>query len=612
MLILGLLSLFQVCLLPGLLLIRLFKSSRSYIHNLSMIFTLSLLANYAGVLILTTFQLYRRSISMAIFAGEIALFLWLYRGHFQFDLGAQVQRITSWLIAELRGFQDKWTLFWAMFARVAEGKAKKGEDLRAILIGAASFLGVSAAGISLLWMAYLVLANIGTVFNAWDAWATWEPWSLDWYLNRYARETYEYPQLIPINWSITYRFIGSEVVKFFAKAIMPLFTLMSLALIFDLGRRRNSFGYFLGVGIAFYAVLDFMGKYVGEGYVDLPVAALSLLVVYSLLVAQDAKDWQSLKEIILLGSLASAAATVTKQQGAYVAVLFPILIYFLVLKDFKGPSRQEKWRWLLQTTLLAIVIVAPWYLYIGDQIGAGVNPSAISYVTDEVYQGASLGERLQTAFVALKGFGYIFPLLLLALPWLDRTMRWLVITFVVPFMLLWALFLSYEYRNLAVDFVLTGMVAGVAIEQLLRKFHFKSIKRFVFPTLIAIGLLWASTIFTGDYLTKLQNDRQRDIFEPEINNELYTHFANQGGPGLVLSPYPVGWLPGLEEYWVNNRLLDVSDFQDVLQRRPEIEYVLIYDRADPAIWEVVSAGIESGEYEKLFREGEFTFVDLMP
>ena len=611
MLILGLLSLFQVCLLPGLLLIRLFKSKRSFIHNLSMVFTLSLLANYVGVLLLTTFGLYRRSVSMAIFALELALLLWLYRGRVSFKLGEWLQAAAKWLVAELRNFAAKWRAYWPMLARVAEGQPRQGEDLRALLIGAFSFFGLLGAVLSLGWMSYLVIANIGTVFNAWDSWATWEPWSRDWYLNRYARETYEYPQLIPINWSITYRFIGSEVVKFFAKAIMPLFTLMSLLLIWDLGRRRKSFGFFLGVGLAFYAVMEFMAQYIGEGYVDLPVAALSLLVIYSLLVAQEAKDWASLKDTILLGSLASAAATVTKQQGAYIAVFYPILLYVLVLRDFKGPSRQEKWRWLLQSTLLAVVIVAPWYLYVADQIGAGGNISAIPYVTDGIYQGASLSERFIAAFTALKGFGYIYPLLLLALPWLDRTMRWLVLTIVVPFMLLWGFFLSYEYRNLAVDLPLTGMVAGVAIEQLLRKFEWGRLRRFVLPAILVIALAWASTVFTAEYLTKLQNDRQRDIFEPQINTEIYTHFANHE-PGLVLSPYPVGWLPGLGDYWVNNLLLDYADYQDVLTRRADIAYVLIYDRAHPAIWADINAGLGTGAYLKIFREGEFTFIDLAP
>ena len=611
MLILGLLSLFQVLALPGLLIMQLFRRQRSFIHQASMVFALSLLSNYVGVLLLTTCSLYRRSVSMAIFAAEVGLFLWLYRGELRFDVGAWLRRAVKWTVGEVRGFGQKWNEFWAMFARVAEGQGKKGEDWRAVLIGAFSFIGVTGALVSIVWMVYLVFANIGTVFNAWDAWATWEPWSRDWYLNRYARETYEYPQLIPINWSITYRFIGSEVVKFFAKGFMPLFTLMSLVLIFDLGRRRKSFGYFLGVGIAFYAVIEFMAKYVGEGYVDLPVAALSLLTIYSVLVAQEAKDWKELKETILLGSLASAAATVTKQQGAYIAVFYPILIYVLVLRDFSGADRQEKWRWLLQSTLLAVLIVAPWYLYVSDQILAGNNPSAISYVTDEIYQGATLGERLRNAFVALGAFGWLYPLLLLALPWLDRTYRWLTVGIVVPFALLWGFFLSYEYRNLAVDLPLTGMVAGVAIEQLLRKFEWGRVKGYVMPAILVIALIWGSSIFTGEYLTKLQRDGERDIFEPEINNQIFTHFANHGAE-KVLSPYPVGWLPGLDDYWVNNRLLDYADYQEVLERRDDIGYLLIYVRADPLIWEEVNAGIESGEYVKIFREGEFTFIDIKP
>jgi len=146
----------------------------------------------------------------------------------------------------------------------------------------------------------------------------------------------------------------------------------------------------------------------------------------------------------------------------------------------------------------------------------------------------------------------------------------------------------------------------------LRNFSFGRIKRYVLPALLLVALVWASFVYTGEHLTELQNERQRQIFEPAVNNQIYTYFANHGGPGDVLSPYPVGWLPGLQGYWVNDKLLDYEEYQRILENKPEIEYLLIYDRADPAIWAEVNANIETGDYVKLFREGEFTFVDLEP
>ena len=609
MLILGLLSVFQVTLLPGLLIIRLFKSKFGFIQKLSYIFMLSLLANYVGVFALTSLQLYRRSVSMGIFVLELAAFIWLYRSDFHFPFSEWIQQAAKYTLRTARNFRKAWQSFWAMLGRLAEGKPKAEDSLRALLISKLKAISVLVAVGSIAWMIYLLFANVGTVFNAWDAYATWEPWSMDWYLNRFARNTYEYPQLIPINWSITYRFTGSEVVKFFAKGMMPLFTLMTLLLIFDLGLRKKSFGYFLGVGISFYGIYEFMGKYIGEGYADLPVASLSFLVIYSLLVAQDVKDWQVLKETLLLGSLAAAAATVTKAPGAYMLVFFPILAYILILKNFKDAKRKEMWRWLIGNFLLSILIVAPWYVYAAGQIQSGDSLSAIPYVTEGIYAGANLWERLVASWIALKAFAYLLPFLLLALPFVEKSLRWIILTVILPYSVLWGMFLSYEYRNLAVAFPLIGMAAGVAIEGLIRKLDWNKAKRLIGTLLILLTLIWGISNFTGDYLVKLQNDRQRQIFEPAINIEIYTYFANQG-PGVVLSSYPVGWLPGLQAYWENNPLNDFSEFQTILETRSDIQYLLISIQSNEAIWQDVSDKLESGDYEKIFSEADYTFFRL--
>src|SRR3990172_11279363 len=79
MLLLGVLSVLQLTLLPGLLLIRLFPGKRSLIQQFAYLFLLSLLANYGAVLLLVTVGLYLRPVVLALFALECAALAWLNR-----------------------------------------------------------------------------------------------------------------------------------------------------------------------------------------------------------------------------------------------------------------------------------------------------------------------------------------------------------------------------------------------------------------------------------------------------------------------------------------------------------------------------------------------------
>jgi hypothetical protein len=366
------------------------------------------------------------------------------------------------------------------------------------------------------------------------------------------------------------------------------------------------------VGISFYAIYEFTGKYIGEGYVDLPVASLSFVVVYSLLMARDIKDWQALKENLILGSLSSAAAAVTKQPGLYLLAAYPFLAYFIVLKDFDKVLVKEKIQTLAKNFLVALLIAVPWYVYTVIQIRNGEYTSNIQFVTTDIYDGQSLLDRFTTAWIALGGYAYLYLFLLLSLPVMDKAYRWIILTIIVPYSVLWGFFLSYEYRNLAIAFPLVGIAAGVGIQKVLEKFKFSSLRKWLGPVILIGALIWSANSFNGDYLLKMQNERQREIFQPEINNKLYTYFANHDGPGVVLSPYPVGWLPGLKEYWVLDRFSDYAEYQKKLEEKTEIEYLLIFESADVKIYKEVFDKVADGEFEQIFVEGTYTFVKLNP
>ena len=339
MLFLGVLSVTQLLLFPGLLLIRLFPGRRGVIQNFIYVFMLNLLANYVAVFILVSLGLYLRSVVLPLFALELAGILWVYRNSLLTKLVGNGKRIKRSISKNFNSFMT-----WA-----------KNDSWSASLY---LFFGTLAV-FGLIWVLWVWASNFNTVYQTWDAQASWDHWAVTWAENHFPNDTWEYPQLIPMAYSVAYKFIGTTAVKFFGKSIMPLFALVIGLMIFDLGRKFKSFGYMLGAALALYSINLFLCKYLPEGYVDIPVACFSLMAVYTLLSARLLSKKQEITSMLLLGSLATVAAAVTKQTGLYVMAFYPFLAYFWVLRGNKSFKRKEAFALLAKHLLLVLVLITP-------------------------------------------------------------------------------------------------------------------------------------------------------------------------------------------------------------------------------------------------------------
>lgn len=598
MLFLGVLAVLQLTLLPGLLLIRLFPAKRSLIQQLVYLFMLSLLANYAGVLLLVTVGLYLRSVVLALFVLECAAVAWLYRQQLQTISGGWEKKAKASVTKAQQSF-SAWIKddFWSAILY--------------FVFGLVALLG-------LVWVLSVWVANFNTVFQTWDAWASWDRWAVKWAENRFPGDTWEYPQLIPVSYSVAYKFIGTTAVKFFGKSIMPLFAFFIGAMLVDLGCKFRSWGYMLGAGLALYSINLFLGEYIPEGYVDIPVACFSLLAIYTLLQARGLRSLPELKRTLLLGSLATAAAAVTKQPGLYVMAFYPWLAYLWLLKDRNDVSRREAALLLARHFFIVLLIVVPWYAFMQYGIIYGGNTSNIDYVINEIYQGQTLSERLISAVDSMGTYVYFFAFALISLLVLDKRFRQIVVFLIFPFSILWAFFLSYEHRNLAVALPLLAMTVGVAAEAWVTRIRAALGKRrelrapvFAMLALFAI-LLGAGSLILGDEaILERQLSEQRQIFEPTLNRELYRYFSRVGGPQPILSSYPVGWLPGLESIWLLERFTDYKAYQQTLQKYSDVELLLVpLMTADPLILNEVQQGISAGDYLLIFTEANYMLVRI--
>ncbi|MCL5429367.1 MAG: hypothetical protein M1347_06175 [Chloroflexi bacterium] len=600
MLFLGVLSVFQLLLFPGLLLIRLFPGRRGFIQNFVYVFMLSLLANYAVVFVLVSIGLYLRAVVLPLFILQVAALLWIYRKSLVKILDGSGTRIKSSIPGNLKSFAD-WVKrdFWSASLY--------------FVFGTLAILG-------LIWVFWIWVSNFNTVFQTWDAWASWDRWAVKWAGNHFPDDTWEYPQLIPVSYSLAYKFIGTTAVKFFGKSIMPLFALIIGLMLFDLGKKFKSFGYMLGAGLALYSINLFLGKYLPEGYVDIPVACFSLMAVYTLLSTRQQTNKQGIRSALLLGSLSTAAAAVTKQPGLYIMAFYPVLAYFWVLRGNKIFKGREAFFLLGKHFLLVLVLVVPWYAYMEYRIILGANTSNIQYVITDIYKGQTLPERFMAAVDGLGSYVYFYVFALLSLLVLDNRFRQLFLLVILPFSILWAFFLSYEGRNLAVALPLLSMTVGVSAEEWLLRLRgfWVNRPRLLYPAfavlLIGLVALGAGTLALNDErIIQRQISQQRQIFEPTLNDKLYKYFSRAEGPEPVITSYPIGWLPDLEGLWINERFQDYATYQKTLLNNPSVTLLLVPAvTPDQRIIDEIWLKVDSGTYQVIFTEANYVLIRIPP
>ncbi len=601
MLFLGTLSVLQLTLFPGLLLIRRFPGQRSFIQNWAYVFMLSLLANYVVIFLLTAVGLYTRTVLMVLFAAEVGALLWVYRQALTTKVGGFGERLKQSIADSLKNFSE-----WLN---------------RDALSASLYFICGVAAVLSILWLLVFFVNNLDTVWQTYDAWASWDRWAEKWADNRFPGDTWEYPQLLPASYSLTYKFIGTVAVKFFSKSFMPLFSLMIVLMFFDLGRERKSFGYMLSAAVSLHLIYIFLGEYIGDGYVDIPVASFSLMAVFTLLKARRITDRDELTGTLWIGALAIAAAGVTKQTGLYLAAFYPLLAYWWILRERDDFTTRQSLTLLAKQVGVIALLVLPWYAVALYRIRFGGNVSNIQYVISDIYEGQTLPERFVKAVLGLGRYAYLYAFALISLVVLKPRFRHILLFVVMPFSILWAFFLSYEHRNLAVAMPLLALVVGVAAEAWVMRFAASAEARsesqvpsFALVGALLFALVAGTLVLDGETLIQHQLSEQRQIFRSSLNDEIYRYFNHEDGPEPVITSYMIGWLPGLEDTWILERFGDYDSYQQTLKSHPDVELLLVplLTVRDPRILEEIQANIDNGLYELIFTESEHMLVRIPP
>ena len=212
MFILGILGFFQVLFLPGLILRKSVQLPHNFFFSLACIVGLSLITNYVMVFFLTAIGLFVHWFVLSLIALEIGFILYLYRNVLiNLSIEDMVQQVWNPFIEQIS----------SLFPKIRSEKENKTiQVLRALIVLLFFIIGI----VAIEWISRFFRNNIGEVFNTWDAVLSWNRWAVDWASNHMPVRTEDYPQLIPANWALIYKIIGTSSIQFFSKAIMPLFS----------------------------------------------------------------------------------------------------------------------------------------------------------------------------------------------------------------------------------------------------------------------------------------------------------------------------------------------------------------------------------------------------
>jgi len=112
----------------------------------------------------------------------------------------------------------------------------------------------------LFWFLRRLTNNFGSVFNTWDAVVSWNSWAQIWAQGKIPDVQLTYPQLLPLNLSLTYLLTGNYELSFFAKAVMPIFALLTVLTIAELALEQKQYGYLIAVSVTYLLYKKVLGR----------------------------------------------------------------------------------------------------------------------------------------------------------------------------------------------------------------------------------------------------------------------------------------------------------------------------------------------------------------
>src|ERR1051326_4502511 len=408
MFLLGILSVLQMTLLPGVAVLATAWYRSTAANVVVAAFALSFALNYAFVTIFVMAGWYTRATLLALIAVEIVAII-VAASRLRIDRGARADRANG-----------------------------------AVIVSSIAALAAIA------YAAVKWLRSLGTPFQTWDAIHSWNRWARVFAAGMTPLDVQWYPQLIPANWSMSYVLMGKTSNETFAKAPMGVFFLLTLVAIAAAGWRMRSPGILLATPLV--ALLDrkCVGEFLNDGYVDVPVAFFATASAVVLRCGGRGAGW--------ISCAIAAGAALPKQAGAWYFLVWPVLAITIGSASFRDAMKP----WLTAAA-------APLAYYAAQALAIyhGVNHSNIGYVTHDIFRGAPIPARAIAAAGSLGIYIVVFAFAIASLTWQTRLARTVMLAIGLPYALVWACWFSYDRRNIALALPFVAIAAADGAVELL-------------------------------------------------------------------------------------------------------------------------------------------------
>jgi hypothetical protein len=600
--LLGLLAVIQAIFLPGYLALRLSGSrTGSVVETAAISAALSLLINYLIVFALAILGVYGRTSTLILLAVELLL-------------------IAVLAVRDLRRQNH------AEFRFLVPSGRQAGRLSTSLVLAAGTVFLLSV-------LAALAATLRFSVFDAWDALISWNEWAMVWFSGGVPQGVAFYPQLWPANISLMYHISGSPEMQSLPLGIVPWFGVAISAMFFDLAIRRRRTEYLVALLLTTIGLLAPSGS-TFRGYADLPLTFMIVTVFY-LLELRDHRGPTSWRQLALPVLIAGGAA-VTKPNGLY----FLAAVLAAAAAGHFAARASLTWRDWVKSGGLALLAVAAvpgsWYAVKMLDIAAGRDGSNAVGLRDAVDVAAgdsSLPARLVHSVTLFPGSWLTLAALVIAIALAVRVprARWVALGILVPYTALWAVFLSYDLRNMLVMIPVIAYIAAFGIGGLaesvwkldlglrVREAHWQAGRRTILFAGLALvaGLAAVSAAYPTSRVIAMELKQQRLIGSPGLNRVLYSALLQgTSRAGDLLTDYGhLVYLPGFRN---DPRRLQHSDrfrvayaYQKSVTRESleNRDYLVLSDLVPREVDELVDQRLEDGSYSLLARFDSGPFME---
>ena len=609
--VLGLLGILQMSLIPGLMLYRIlpdYKVRNAWL-NLPLILALSFLANYVGVFILTSLHYYVPIVVRTIFVLELLSLFWLYPKFWQLPFMPTHIFLRRNLSPEPR--LQAYTQFW----------------------------------LALLWIALIIAFGLwvyswGNVFGVRDPAVSYNIWAISWAKNQFPILTWHYPQLMPANWSIPYVMIGSlpdqQVLEMFPAALNVVYPLLFLLMFLQLFYVERNRAYAIA-GLILSLFLLSAWIYLRNGYADWPCAYLNFLALSLIYQYRTASAFKLSWRMLFIILLVIAAAALIKPAGLYSALLLPWLLVFF---GEKQPKNSRAYLSLLACYLILIILIAPWYIYARTHETIAENHHAdLVFLIWGIFRANGwalfFSEMLRFSWIEI---GFILATFVFR-DTLPRFWRSIFYAY-LPYFIMWALFFSYDERNLAlfIPILATGIGLIISVTRLDQelvawfKYYYWKLNRLWILGLLLLAALGASCFYNNYRFNNLI--RHQIVTKNLIYNfhpgvvRLENYTICPGFQGKILDPMLIfNTIPMLAPHIIDlppttygaDMLPQVFNDPHLLAQSfknyPDIRYFVIDERFSrltvaPAVQKLLTAWVNSGQITKVFDIGGIALYQI--